>query len=90
MNKPFAAIMLSLAVALPASAEPPVVPVAVPVQAESDIAPLSDPVAQVAMFEPPVRFSFTEGERYEAFTVPAVERDRIILTVTGTPSPGEP
>lgn len=78
------AFLACLLAALPAGAAP-----AIPVEGEPDVPPVTAPVATTALFTAE-RFSFTEGERYETFTVPSVDPDRIILTVTGRPSPGEP
>lgn len=89
MTKSILALSLVLAVAAPAAAAPVVPPVAIPVQGEADVPTLTAPVASVTLFQDE-RFSFTEGERYRTFTVPDVARDRIILTLTGRPSPGEP
>lgn len=86
MTKPFAVLALVLVASFPATAAP----TAVPVQAEPDILPVTAPAATVPLFTDE-RFAFTEGERYRTFTVPDVfGPDRIILTVTGTPSAGEP
>lgn len=86
MTKHLAILALVLAASLPAAAAPP----ALPVQAEPDILPVTAPAATVPLFTNE-RFSFTEGERFSTFTVPDVfGPERIILTVTGTPSPGEP
>lgn len=64
-------------------------PVAVPLQADADVPPATAAAATVVLFQNE-RFSFTETERYRTVSMPDVDADRIVLTVTGVPSSGEP
>jgi hypothetical protein len=84
MKRSLLCACVAMLTSFPAAAGP-----GVPVQGEADVPAATAPAATVELFTAE-RFSFTEGDRYRTVTMPNIEPDRIVLTVTGRPSPGEP